>query len=270
MQGSISVQVLASLSDNGFSLDELVLATKELFEREGLAGFVSFLLGLLDEKLAMEVVAERSIWTPPACCQGPRYEHHDRQPRQLRTSVGKVKIQWRRVRCVCCGKSTVLLRRFLGLDNYQSKTSELEKLVTEVVSEQNYRRSSDHLRRIGEIPVPRSTLHRWVVTGGCDTIEPAEDTLKALVADATAYKQRHAPGQSNRGEIEVALGIGASQTFGRLERPVVAADCRAAQAGQADARACGGRAGQRRRDRDGPCPGGLGQPRAAMPLAHGS
>jgi len=52
-------------------------------------------------------------------------------------------IRWRRLKCINCGKTLTPLRQFLGLERYQSKTSELEKLVTEVVSEQSYRRSPD-------------------------------------------------------------------------------------------------------------------------------
>jgi transposase-like protein len=207
MQGSIAIEVLASLSDNGFSLDELVVATKELFEQRGLAGFVGFVLNLMDEKLAVDLVAGRSSWKPRGCCDDARYEHQDRQPRRFRTSVGRVKIQWRRLRCVHCGKSLVALRQFLGLEAYQAKTNELEKMVTEVVSEQSYRRSSDHLRRIGEIPVPHSTLHRWVVSSDCDQLDEPQDKLKVLVADGTCYKRRPGEGKDNRGQVELALGV---------------------------------------------------------------
>lgn len=125
MQGSIAIEVLASLSDSGFSLDELVLATKELFEREGLPGFVGLLLMVMDEKLAVELVSGRCQCRPAPCCAEATYEHHDRQCRQFRTSVGMVKIRWRRLRCTRCGKSTTPMKCFLGLGNYQAKTGEL-------------------------------------------------------------------------------------------------------------------------------------------------
>jgi len=208
MQGSISVEVLASLSDNGFSLDELVVATKELFDKEGLPGFVGLLLMAMDEKLAIELVARRCGWSPKPCCPQPRYEHQDRQPRRLKTVVGTVKLQWRRLRCAHCGRSTLALREFLGLDAYQTKTSELEKRITEVVSEQSYRRSVSHFGLIGDIPIPRSTMHRWVVTSDCDQLEPSQDKLKVLVADETCYKRRPRKGKDNRGHVELALGVG--------------------------------------------------------------
>jgi hypothetical protein len=103
----------------------------------------------------------------------------------------------------------VPLREFLGVDRYQSKTLELEKLVTEIVSEQSYRRSSSHLEIIGGIPVPKSTAHRWVAQSECDRIDTAKETFDLLLADGTGYKRRanHETGMNNRGELRVALGV---------------------------------------------------------------
>ena len=39
MQDIITLEVLSATSEKGFSLDELIFRTKELFEKEGLAGF---------------------------------------------------------------------------------------------------------------------------------------------------------------------------------------------------------------------------------------
>ena len=44
MQNIISLEVLSAVSEKGFSLDELVFQTRELFEIKGLAGFVGLLL----------------------------------------------------------------------------------------------------------------------------------------------------------------------------------------------------------------------------------
>ena len=40
MQNIIAMEVLSATSEKGFSLDELVFRTKELFEKEGLAGWL--------------------------------------------------------------------------------------------------------------------------------------------------------------------------------------------------------------------------------------
>ncbi len=56
MQDIITLEVLSALSENNFSLDELVFRTKELFEREGLSGFVSLILQLADERICINMV----------------------------------------------------------------------------------------------------------------------------------------------------------------------------------------------------------------------
>jgi hypothetical protein len=209
MQNIITLDVLSAVSEKGFSLDELVFQTRELFEKTGLAGFVGLLLRLTDERICMQLVQGKSGHNQPACCSESRYEYQGFLARQFRTSVGTVVIQWRRLRCCHCGRTTIPLRDFLGLDPYQSKTSELEKMVTEIVSEQSYRRSSRHLSTIGSIPVPKSTAHRWIAQSDCDQMDDSRETFDMLFADGTGYKRR--PDKdgmlTNRGELRIALGV---------------------------------------------------------------
>ena len=134
VQKLLYLEILGAVADKGFSLDELVLKTKELFEREGMAGFVGLILSLLDEQLSLDLLRGRGSWRPPACCDGPRWESQGRRSRCLRTSVGEVEIRWRRVRCRHCGKSLIPLREVLGLEAYQSKSRELERAVVEMES----------------------------------------------------------------------------------------------------------------------------------------
>ena len=208
MQKLLYIEILGGVSDKGFSLDELVLKTKELFEREGMAGLIGLILSLVDEQLCIDLMRGESRLSLAPCCDHPRYEAHDRRDRSFRTSVGNIELRWRRVRCKSCGRSFIPLREFLGVDAYQSKSNELERVVTEVVSEQSYRRSSNHLMRIGEIPVPKSTLHRWVADSDCDELTWPRG-LRFLLADGSGYKRRPDPERelNNRGEVRVALGV---------------------------------------------------------------
>lgn len=82
-------------------------------------------------------------------------------------------------------------------------------MVLEVISEQSYRRSSEHFQRIGRIPVPRMTAHRWVASSECDRLSPGAEPLQVLMADGTGYKRRPnaAQGLDNQGELRLALGI---------------------------------------------------------------
>lgn len=92
------------------------------------------------------------------------------------------------------------------MEPHQRKTSELEQIVTEVVSEQSYRRSAQHLETIGLIPVPHTTLHRWVMKSDCDKIS-LKKKVKTLVADGTGFKQKRNEDGSYRGEVCVVVGI---------------------------------------------------------------
>ena len=209
MQDIITLEVLSAVSENSFSLDELVFRTRELFEKEALAGFVGLILRVADERVCMDMVGGKLKHDSPTCCSRPRYEYHGFLNRGCRTSVGKVRIKWRRLRCCNCGRTTIPLRGFLGMKRYQSKTSELEKIVTEVVSEQSYRRGSNHLDIIGDIPVPKSTAHRWVAQSDCDRIDTGDETFDLLVADGTGYKRRPdaEAGIDNRGDLRIALAV---------------------------------------------------------------
>ena len=62
MKKSIAMELAAVLAEDGFSLDELVVKTKLLFERDGMAGFVSLLLELVDAWLCRQIVNRGSDW----------------------------------------------------------------------------------------------------------------------------------------------------------------------------------------------------------------
>lgn len=208
MQHTLYLELVGSVSDKGFSLDELVLKTRHLFEREGMPGVVRMILSLLDEKLALDLYLNRDGWRPTPCCSNPRYESHGRREKLFRTSCGEVRLEWRRCRCKHCGAVVIPLREFLGIEPYQTKTAELEREVMEVVSDQSYRRSSSHLGLVGAIPVPKSTLHRWVAETSCDELSWPRG-INYLFADGTGFKRRPDAdaGLNNRGEVRVALGI---------------------------------------------------------------
>lgn len=209
MNNSIQMGLSVATSNKGFSLDEFVLTLKELMLTRGLAGIMELVLKLIDEHLCISICRKTADHSLPECCGKSAYEIANRRPRTFRTGLGVVNIQWRYLRCKRCGKTIVPLRDFLGLAPHQVKTAELEHTVVEVVSEQSYRRSSAHLKTIGEIPVPKSTAHRWVALSDCDAIEAPKDTLDVLFADGTGYKRRpdKASGVDNKGEVRIAFGV---------------------------------------------------------------
>ncbi|HDL85446.1 MAG TPA: hypothetical protein ENH11_03835, partial [Candidatus Acetothermia bacterium] len=110
MQNRLYMELVGSLSEEGFSLDELVVKVKDLFETEGMAGIVGLLLSLFDEHLCAGLVCGEAVWQPEPCCETPRYELHKRSKRQFRTTIGTIRIEWRRLRCVHCGRTMIPLR----------------------------------------------------------------------------------------------------------------------------------------------------------------
>ena len=210
MQETFYIEILGCVSEKNFSLDELVTQAKELFAREGIAGFLGLLLRLLDEKVSLELSGGKKSEGRMKCCKDSHFEIHQLRKRTFRTSVGKIKIHWRRLKCRFCKKTIIPLREILGLKKRQRKTSELEKMVAEVISEQSYRRSSRHLQTIGNIPVPKSTAHRWVMESDCDELEIGDKPLEVLLADGTAFKGRDL-GKTGfyqgKGDLRILLGI---------------------------------------------------------------
>ena len=209
MQETFYVEILGCVSEKQFSLDELVVKAQELFKSEGIAGFVGLLLRLLDEKVSIEICTgqRRDLIT---CCESAKLEIHQTKPRTFRTTAGKIQIQWKRLKCRACKKTMIPLREILGLRRHQSKTIELEKMVAEVIWEQSYRRTSRHLGTIGAIPVPKSTVHRWVMESNCDELKIDEQPIEILVADGTAFKGRNLGKKGyfrGKGDLRVLLGI---------------------------------------------------------------
>lgn len=211
MQTNIQMSLLAATSESGFSLDEFVLTLHAVMEDKGMAGIASLVLSIIEERLCLDLCQDRpGAWRPAeSCCHSPRYELAQRRTRQIRTRVGTIHLPWRTLRCRQCRKTFLPLQQFLGLDAYQRKTNELEQLVVEVVSEQSYRRSTSHLEKIGSIPVPKSTAHRWVADSNCDAIDTGTDTMALLFADGTGFKRRPNPEADidNRGQVRIAFGI---------------------------------------------------------------
>ncbi len=97
------------------------------------------------------------------------------------------------------------LKNYLNIENYQTKTNELEKIVTEVISEQSYRRTSQHIESIGGVPIAHQRLHSWVMKSECDEIN-AKKKVQTIIADGTGYKKIPVRG-SNRGEVRLVVGV---------------------------------------------------------------
>ncbi len=211
MQYTLALKIANSISDQGCSLDELVSKIKELFDAEGMPGFVVLLLRLIDESISVGINRQDSRSLPhlSPCCGEASLESKGVKPRKIRTSIGLLDFGCRHLRCVNCRKTQAPLANFLKLDRYQKKTVELEQIVSEVITDQSYRRTSQHLKIIGNLEIPKSTAHDWIKATPCDVVaQQLEFEFAQILPDGTGYKKRpEKPGGSNRGELKVMIGV---------------------------------------------------------------
>ena len=139
MQGKISMDLSFCQSENGFSLDELVVKLADVYERKAFAELLKMILQLVQEILMYRIFHGKT--DAMKCCPNGHLRLNGSFNRRIRTSLGEFKMIFWRVNCSGCGKSFSPLQRFIRLDRYQTKTNELEKLVVEAATETNYRRA---------------------------------------------------------------------------------------------------------------------------------
>jgi len=69
MPHTIQLDVVSCLSEDGFSLDELVIKTRELSETAGMAGMIGLVLRRADELICRRLVKGEGLWRPRLCCE---------------------------------------------------------------------------------------------------------------------------------------------------------------------------------------------------------
>lgn len=182
-----------------FSFSQTIRITKELFDNEGLPGFVKVLMTVIESKLFEGEMKCKH-------CDSAKLYGHSFQERKIKTTLGLICLNLRRVRCQGCQKTYCPLNSLLDLDQYSRKSRELEKLSLETVTNQSFRRSSNVLRDTLGIDMPHSTLHSWF-TESLATAINVKKRVENLIADGTGFKKIPDEDGSNRGEVKVMIGI---------------------------------------------------------------
>lgn len=198
----LSLHVGAEFSLENFSLSQLVFAVKELFDNEGLPGFLSAFLKIVEQSFIQSGIACKHCQSGT---QG-KVHAHGTSERTLRTSLGIVKLNLIRVKCQACKKTFTPLNQILDLDKFDRKTREFEKLSIETIAEQSFRRSSVQLEKTIGFPTAHTTLHRWFTTTK-SIATSVKHRVKTLIADGTGYKKKIDSNGSNRGEVKVVIGL---------------------------------------------------------------
>ena len=168
MRNKITMEMFICQAGNGFSLDELVKKLADSFENKAFAEILKMNLQLTQEVLMYRIFNGKSN---QQCCPDGHLTLNGGFGRRIRTSLGEFKMDFWRVRCSTCGKTFAPLAKFIGLERYQTKSNELEKLVIEAVSGTNYRRAVKDWERDGKLPVSFHTAHGWGMRSGCDEIK---------------------------------------------------------------------------------------------------
>ena len=136
MHNKIITEMSICQAENGFSLDELVKKQADAFENKAFADILKMNLQLTQEVLMYRIFNNSSS---QKCCPDGHLTLNGSFERRIRTSLGEFKMNFLRVRYFECGKTFAPLAKFIGLERYQIKTNELEKLVIEASSGINYR-----------------------------------------------------------------------------------------------------------------------------------
>ena len=106
MQQKFTLGVLANLTlSEGFSLDELVIETKRMFDEEGMAGLVNVIALLLDMIIHPPLLGRWEKSKDIRCCAPAHYVVHGRESKSMRSSVGGLSLLWTRIKCVACGNT---------------------------------------------------------------------------------------------------------------------------------------------------------------------
>lgn len=210
MQGKCNLDLSFCLADNGFSLDELVFRLGELFEKKAFNELLRLILMLVQEVLIYRMFSGKKL--PFECCGKQDFKLNGSYKRRIRTSLGEVTLKFFRIACKTCGKDIVVLKEFLNLKNYQTKTNELEEIIVNAVSETSYRRA---VKSIGEhklIKLSHHTAHNWVMQTDCDEIKLSKDVIGSIgptqvVADGTGFKAQAVNGKAGKGDLKVVVGV---------------------------------------------------------------
>jgi hypothetical protein len=135
-------------------------------------------------------------------CRTFKRAGHWAEERHLRGKDVEVTFYPAIIQCATCRRKLTPVLEALELEPHQRCSTILQQLAMEAVADTSYRRGVHQLEVLGEIPVTRSTMHRWAVSLEWPIRESEGKEL--LLSDGTRFKRQ--PGQ--RGEVRIVLEAG--------------------------------------------------------------
>ncbi len=198
----LSLHLGSKISLKDFSFSQLIIATKTLFDTEGIPALIKVFVVLVEALLI-----KSGVQCPH--CQNEKQHLHSKQDRKLKTSIGEVSLTISRLVCCGCKRTFCPFNQLLDLDKYSRKSRELEKLSLETITNQSFRRGASHLKDTLGFYTSHSTLHRWFARTDSTNIDVTKK-VDFLVADGTGYKKDKDDKGSNRGEVRIVIGYNKS------------------------------------------------------------
>lgn len=194
----LSLHIGSEISLNKFSFSQLIIAVKRMFDAEGIPGFITVLVSLIE---AMFIRA--GVSCPRCKCE--KNHVHGYGNRTLKTSIGEVNLNLLRLKCCGCGKTFVPMMRLIDLKKYGRKSREFEKTCLETVTDQSFRRSAKVTNKLTGFTTSHTTLHRWFWE--TDSVNMSQKMkVDNLIADGTGFKKEKDDSGSNKGQIRIVLG----------------------------------------------------------------
>jgi hypothetical protein len=215
MEMVICLELTVKIEGDRTNVDEIFVAVGEAMKKASGAMARSVIEGYQERivevlcgpsgRVAKKGLGSHEVKREEGCrCPGRRFHRagYWSDLRQLRGPECVAEFHPAMVQCLRCGKRLTPILEALKLEPYQGRSDVLLRVVTESVAETSYRRGSDQMEVHGEVPVPKSTAHRWVA----EVQLPVQEGrgLPILGGDGTGFKRQ--PGE--RGEVRLMLEIG--------------------------------------------------------------
>lgn len=198
ISNKLSMHISSEISLNNFSFSQLIIAVKRMFDIEGIPGFISILVSLIET-----MFIKSGINCPR--CKSEKNHIHGSSSRKLKTSIGEVTLNLMRLKCLDCNKTFVPMMRLIDLKKYGRKSREFEKTCLETITDQSFRRSAKVTNSLTGFTTSHSTLHRWFWDTEAVNIDQ-KMRVDSLIADGTGFKKEMDETGSNKGQIKIVLG----------------------------------------------------------------
>lgn len=211
MKQNLSVNLLVRLQKLDFSLDEVIIEFEQVFKMKGMPGILEVIFEYIDGLLVDNITTAVIPKMPKECCSNDTWHSHGWTTKTVKTSVGKLKLRLKRMKCLCQTTHTPF-HLFFGLSRKKNFSNELQKKCCELVCNQSYRRSSRELNSIGNLDIKKMELYR--IVNSCDLDFQNTKNLKnlnSMMADGTGYKPHF---EDQISELKIVVGLD------RQNRPV--------------------------------------------------